>query len=377
MKRTMMKGATVATLALVAAFAAADPVQVTVNGSPVNFEGAQPEMIDGHVFVPLRGVFEQMGANVDWDPASQSVMADGAGRHVRLKIGSLDANVNGKIVTMDVAPQITQDSTMVPLRFLSESLGAKVDWQPENDLVAITSPRPDEGRAQQITPPPPPVIITPPPPPPQTIIIREPAKPERPVLPPPPSPAPPLVITRDTVIPLRLDQKLTSDDSKVGDRVTATVTWQGDRYLDLPEGTMLEGHIRQAKPASGSHGGVLDVRFTRILFPDGSSYRIGGIVTNLDNKDIVQTNRGRFVAKGHADEYIARDAAIGAGAGLVIGSLNGKPVGGSILGGSIGAIVGAFDHHMAHNVIFDQGMKLALILDRDLTIEHRDLDHHR
>lgn len=374
MNKTMLKNVSVTSLALLAAFAAADSVQVTVNGVPVNFQAAQPQTMNGRVLVPLRGVFEQMGAGVDWDPATQTVTANGGGKHIQLQIGSLDATVNDRVVSMDVAPQIVTGSTMVPLRFLSESLGASVDWQPRNSLVAIVTTDHATGAAQRFDPPvrpvtPPPTVVYPPE---QTIVVREPRRDrdrgrdydrrEN-----------DYVITRDTVIPLRLDQKLTSNNNQNGDHFTATVRGDSGRYLDLPEGTIIEGFVRDASPATGSHGGVLDLRFTHIRFPNGNRYPIGGAVTRLDDRNIVRTSNGRYVAKGAAANYVGQDAAIGAGAGLVIGSLKGKAVGGAVVGGAIGALVGTLDRRMARNVIFDSGTKFGLILNRDLTIERRDL----
>ncbi len=368
MKKTMRKSASVTTLALVAAFALADPVRVTVNGDPVSFRSAQPEMIQGRVLVPLRGVFEAMGATVDWDPSTQTVMADGNGHHIRLKIGSLDANVNGHVETMDVPARIFRDTTMVPLRFLSESLGAAVDWRPENDLVAIVTH--DEGAAQRIVPEPepPPVVVTPPP----TIIIEKPAPPT----PPPPPPPPPYVITGDTVIPLRLDQQVSSNDNHPGDRVTATVRGDAGRYLDLPDGTVIEGRVREAVPASGSHGGTLQVRFTHIRFPDGSTYPIKGVVTRPDQSLITKTDNGRLVANSRAERFIGKNAPPREGADLVLGPAKGKVIGGSAVGGSFGAFVGVFDHRMAHNVIVPQGERLVLILGEDLAIDRHDIKEH-
>jgi len=356
-----MKSASLAGLALIAAFAAAQDVRVTVNGNPVTFNAAQPTRMNGRVLVPLRGVFEQMGDTVLWDPTSRTVMADGGGHHVRLQIGSMDANVDGKIIPMDVPPEIIQGSTMVPLRFLSESLGATVDWQPQNSLVAINTVT---GAAEHFAPP---VRQEPPR---ETVIVKEvPKIIERTV----PAPPAPWVITHDTVIPLMLDQQLTSDHAQEGERFTATVRGSTDRYLEFPPGTVVDGYVREATPASGSHGGVLDLRFTDIRFPNGHTYPVEGVVRRLDDPNIVRTNDGRFVAKAGSDNNIGRDAAIGAGAGLVIGSLQGKAVGGAVIGGLLGALVGSLDKHMAHNVIFDRGTQFGLILDHDLSIERRDL----
>jgi len=376
MNTKWFKGSALAGLAMAAAFAAAENVQVTVNGNPVTFDMAQPQMVNGRVLVPLRGVFEQLGANVEWNEGPQSVIAVGSGKTVRIRIGAADANVNGRIVTMDVPPELIDGSTMVPLRFLSESLGARVDWRPENNLVAITTHRRDEGAAQHFAPPteiipprqetPPPVIIERPP-----VVIERPAPP--PVVIERPAPPAPLVVSRDTVIPLSLDEKLTSNGNQAGDRFTASVRGDGGRYLDFPDGTVVEGYVKAATAASGSHAGTLNLRFTHIRFPDGNRYPIAGVVTMLNDHNIVRTDGGRFVARNGSDGEIARDAEIGAGAGLIIGSTNGKAVGGAVVGGSIGAIVGAFDHRLARNVIFNGGTRLGLILNRDLRVDRRDI----
>lgn len=115
-------------------------ITVDVNGQPVSFQYAQPMMYGDRVMVPLRGVFEQLGAAVDWNPTDRSVVATKGDMRVVLHIGDHYANVNGQQVQLDTPPMITAGSTMVPLRFLSESLGANVDWNAGTDTVAIVMP---------------------------------------------------------------------------------------------------------------------------------------------------------------------------------------------------------------------------------------------
>jgi len=338
-------------------------IQVTVNGNPVQFDAAQPQMIDGRVFVPIRGVFEQMGANVDWDPSSQTVMADGHDRHVRLTLNSVDASVNGRVVTMDTPPQLVEDTTMVPLRFLSEALGGHVDWQPQNDLVAITFH--EHERAEVIQP-------TPPPPPPQPqIIVKEvpaPAPPPQVIVKEVPAPPPPFEISRDMVIPLILDETISSRDSQPGERFTATIE-DNANHLGFPAGTVVEGRVRDATPASGSHGGKLDLRFYDIRFPDGAKYDIGGVVTPWDDKYIFRTDKGRFMAKSQLD-WRALDTDRGAELLTRTGKV---AIGGSAVGGTLGQFVGIFDHGMGRNVIFNQGTRMALVLNGDLRIDAKDM----
>jgi len=114
----------------------AGPVSVTVNGQPANLSPAPTERA-GRVFVPLRGVFEQLGATVVYD--SGTINATGRGHTVSLKIGSQQAIVDGQQQTVDVAPFIIGASTYVPLRFVSQALGASVNYDGTNDIVAINT----------------------------------------------------------------------------------------------------------------------------------------------------------------------------------------------------------------------------------------------
>ena len=84
----------------------------------------------GRTMVPLRGVFEAVGAAVAWDPQARKVTATRGERTVSLVIGSRTAYVNGAAYQLDVPPGIYRDRTMVPLRFVGESLGAAVHWEP-------------------------------------------------------------------------------------------------------------------------------------------------------------------------------------------------------------------------------------------------------
>ena len=115
----------------------AQSVNVTLDGVPVPFTGTQPMAVRGRVMVPLRGVLEQMGAFVGWDPATRTVFAQKSATDVQLPIGSRTATVNGRTVTLDVPAQIIRGSTMVPLRFLSEALGSEVAWDNATRTVMI------------------------------------------------------------------------------------------------------------------------------------------------------------------------------------------------------------------------------------------------
>jgi hypothetical protein len=116
--------------------ASAQSVTVIVNGQPVNF--SQPPIVRaGRVFVPLRGVFEGLGASVVY--ANGQINATGRGRNISLTINSTQTTVNGQPETIDVAPFLVADTTYVPLRFISQALGASVNWNDSTSTVTINA----------------------------------------------------------------------------------------------------------------------------------------------------------------------------------------------------------------------------------------------
>jgi Copper amine oxidase N-terminal domain/WXXGXW repeat (2 copies) len=133
--RILALAGTVLALAL-GAPASAQEVGITINGNPVDVSPA-PINQAGRVFVPLRGVFENLGASVVYD--NGLINATGDGHEISLHIGSTQATVDGNAETIDVAPFIIGASTYVPLRFVSQALGATVDYDPTNRVVAIST----------------------------------------------------------------------------------------------------------------------------------------------------------------------------------------------------------------------------------------------
>jgi hypothetical protein len=136
-RRLTALGATaVLGLALAVPAFAAGPVTVQLNGNTLNLNPAPTERA-GRVFVPLRGVFENLGASVVY--ANGVINATGRGHTISLRIGSQQATVDGQQQTIDVAPFIIGASTYVPLRFVSQALGATVNWDGANRVVAIVA----------------------------------------------------------------------------------------------------------------------------------------------------------------------------------------------------------------------------------------------
>jgi hypothetical protein len=114
-------------------------ITVVVNGTPITFNGPPPIEQDGTVLVPLRGVFEALGAGVVYDSDTRTISAR-KGRHfVTLPLGSNEATVNGQQQQLSVPATVTDGSTFIPLRFVAEALGAYVEWQAADSTVDITT----------------------------------------------------------------------------------------------------------------------------------------------------------------------------------------------------------------------------------------------
>jgi N-acetylmuramoyl-L-alanine amidase len=107
-----------------------------VNGKSIDMR-VPPVIIQGRTLVPAREVFEALGATVTWDPTIQLVTVSSNEKIIQLLIDSNRVKVNRETVFLDVAPQILSGRTLIPLRFVGESLGATVGWHPEEMKISI------------------------------------------------------------------------------------------------------------------------------------------------------------------------------------------------------------------------------------------------
>ncbi|MBQ2678709.1 MAG: copper amine oxidase N-terminal domain-containing protein [Firmicutes bacterium] len=111
-------------------------VSLTIDGRPINLD-VPPAIIEGRTLVPVRAIFEDLGAKVNWDSDTKIVSAYSGYTTIKLKINDTDAFVNGKPVTLDVPAQIIDGRTLVPARFVAESLNCRVDWDNDTKTVSI------------------------------------------------------------------------------------------------------------------------------------------------------------------------------------------------------------------------------------------------
>ena len=130
---------------------ALQPISVTIDGERVNFIGQQPAIIDGRTLVPVRGVFEQLGFEVDWSDELQSVFMVGSAHHIVIGINRAEFRVNLNHFTLDVPAQIINGSTMLPIRAVIEAVGYNLAWDGITQTVQITRPpKQDEPSAVQV-----------------------------------------------------------------------------------------------------------------------------------------------------------------------------------------------------------------------------------
>ena len=112
-------------------------IKVFVNNIEVEFDQS-PVIVNDRTLVPLRKIFEALDAEVVWNEETDTVTAYKDDTVIGLCIGDNIANVNGNDIILDVPPEIINDRTLVPLRFIAESLGCRTDWQEKTQNIYIT-----------------------------------------------------------------------------------------------------------------------------------------------------------------------------------------------------------------------------------------------
>ncbi len=114
--------------------------EITVRLDDEKIECPVPARIDnGRTMVPMRAIFEAFGMEVEWNNDEKTVTATKDDKVIKLTVGEKTLYVNGEKVELDVAPYIASDTTLVPVRAVSESLDAEVVWNNEKRRVEITT----------------------------------------------------------------------------------------------------------------------------------------------------------------------------------------------------------------------------------------------
>ena len=110
---------------------------VSVNGKATSIDAA-PEIVASRTFVPMRFISESFGATVEWLAETQGITITLGDHTVGLQIGNATAVIDGTIVCLPAAPYIKNGRTMVPLRVISEAFGGDVVWDPASRTITIT-----------------------------------------------------------------------------------------------------------------------------------------------------------------------------------------------------------------------------------------------
>ncbi len=118
--------------------AADSNIVVFLDGKQLIFD-VPPSVVDNRTMVPLRSIFESLGAIVEWDQGTQTAIATKGGLVVSLTVGENVAYINGEKITLDVPSKVINQRTLVPLRFVSESLKATVGWLGKSRVVTINT----------------------------------------------------------------------------------------------------------------------------------------------------------------------------------------------------------------------------------------------
>ena len=113
-----------------------DLITVQIDGNYVDFDQS-PVIIDGRTLVPLRAIFEVLGATVEWNGDTKTVTSKKGSTSISLSIDSNTMYKNGKAVTLDVPSQLINDSTLVPVRAIAEAFNCNVNWNNDTKTVTI------------------------------------------------------------------------------------------------------------------------------------------------------------------------------------------------------------------------------------------------
>ncbi len=306
-------------LTLIAGAARAD-IAINLNGQPLATDAA-PLQVAGRTLVPMRDIFEALGAQLAWNPVAQTITAQKDLTKIQLAINNPDALVNGRNIRLEQPATLINGRTFVPLRFVAEATGAQVDWNGPLQLISIRS---DLNGAQS------------------PIIARNPANSNFPGGLQPGATgevfggtlggnplggaqvgaARTISIPTGAVVPVQVDGNLSSATARVGQIFTASVVSKRLGDSEFPAGTKIEGRVIEARPSQNGQPGVLDFGWTNAVLPGGIRVPLRGELTSLDASNVQMTG-GRIVAQGARSDNKLKVIGVGAGAGFVLGRVLG------------------------------------------------------
>lgn len=125
-------------------FAAGTAITLQVDNNTINIGNRSisidtaPVIMNGRTLIPVRGVSEAMGGNVNWNNDTKTVTITLGSNKVEMTIDSTTAYFNDKSQTLDVAPVVLNGRTMLPARFIAENFGFDVNWDNDTKTISIT-----------------------------------------------------------------------------------------------------------------------------------------------------------------------------------------------------------------------------------------------
>ena len=117
-----------------------DDISIFIDGIKVDFakyDNVMPVIENGRTLVPVRAVSETLEAEVEWYDDTQEITVTKGDIFVKMAIGNSKAYVNGSEQQLDTPPTIRNGRTLVPLRFIAEALSLKVDWNEDSQTITI------------------------------------------------------------------------------------------------------------------------------------------------------------------------------------------------------------------------------------------------
>lgn len=126
---------------------AEDGITLNIDGEELVCDVA-PQIIDGRTMVPVRAIFEAVGAEVSYETGTKTVTAVKDDITVIMVIDSTTEEINGEEVTMDTAPVIIEGRTLAPARYVAEAFGCKVGWDGNTKTVDITTSKEAEPETE-------------------------------------------------------------------------------------------------------------------------------------------------------------------------------------------------------------------------------------
>ena len=118
--------------------AADNDITVKIGEQPIVFD-VPPQIINNRTMVPMRKIFETLGATVEWNPSTKTIKAEKAHTTITLTIDDPKMSVNDNIVTLDVPACLVNNRTFVPIRAIAEAFKTEVSWDETTKTVSILS----------------------------------------------------------------------------------------------------------------------------------------------------------------------------------------------------------------------------------------------